>query len=110
MCTNLHIATDLESPWPHIPPVPAHGYLQMQEIPQVSFEENYSAGSTTRSPDTLMYHQWCSSSPQQAPNATHQQGVNQTSHRNSPAARLPQEVIDSVEDGTVDPRALNLRC
>ena len=78
-------------------------------VPQTDDGGDYLADAIRRSPDLYLYDQWLSNAVHQDPPHSHQEPVARPSHWKSPPTRLPQEVIDSVENGTVDPRALNLR-
>lgn len=110
VCMDLHIATDTRSPWSQISLAPVDGHGQMQAVPQAPTDRIYSAEATRHNENLHMYDQWLLNVSQQGPSNGHQEPKNQSSHWGSPTARLPQDVIDSVENGTVDPRALDLRC
>lgn len=109
LCASLYTATDLGSPWSHLPAASIDEYMHTPVVPQRNDGGDYLIDSTRRSPSLHLYDQWLSDPVQQGPPARHHEPVARPSHWKSPPTRLPQEVIDSVENGTVDPRALNLR-
>ncbi len=109
LCTNLHIATYSGSPWSQMSPIPIDGYRQMQAGLQAPIDGNPSAEATRRSPNLNLYNQRLSNVSQQAPFTGRKQSMDYLNHWNPSAACLPQQMIYPMEDGTVDPRALDLR-
>lgn len=109
LCANLHIVTDPGSPWSQPPVASTDRYMRTLAVPQRDDGGDYLTETTTRSPSLYVYDQWPSNTVQQDPPTSRQEPVARSSHWRSPPTCLPQEVIDSVENGTVDPRALNLR-
>ena len=108
-CTNLHIAADSGSSWTQMPPLPMDGYMQVQTETQAAIDGNYPAEATGRTPNLDLYDPWFSDIPQGAPPSSGPEAPVNSNHWNSLAPRLSQDLIASVEDGTVDPRAIELR-
>lgn len=96
-------------PWLQMSPVPIDRYLQRQAKPQALIDGKYSAEATRRSPNLNLYDRWLPNVPQQAPSTGREESMNCHSQWNPSAGGLSQEIIYSMEDGTVDPRALDLR-
>ncbi|KAL9633634.1 MAG: hypothetical protein Q9164_004585 [Protoblastenia rupestris] len=102
-------AADSGSSWSQMPPLPMDGYMQVQAETQAAIDGNYPAEATGRTPNLDLYDPWFSDIPQGAPPCSGPEVPVNSDHWNSLAPRLSQDLIASVEDGTVDPRALELR-
>ena len=106
---NLHIVADSRSPWSPTAPIPVDGYTQIQAESQAPSDGANSAEVTRRNTSPNLYDQWLLI-PQQAPSIGPEEPANHPSHWNSSAVPAQRGVMNSVvEDGTVDPRALDLR-
>ena len=91
---------------PQTSPIEIDGRMQMEAQPQA-----YLAGCypTRLSPDPNLHDTWFSGDPRAAQSPSRERPAHRSNRWHSPAARLPQEVMYSVENGTVDPKALALR-
>ena len=106
--TDIHMIADSRPPWSPSASIPVDGYTQMQADSQASSSGVNSAEASRRNIDPMVYDQWLLL-PQQAPYIGNEGPVSHPGYWNSSAVPAPRGVIDPfVEDGTVDPRALEL--
>ena len=107
--TNLHIVADSRSPWSPTALTPVDRYMQVQAEAQVPSDGVVPAEATRRKTSPTLFDQWLVI-PQQAQSIIDREDpANHLSHWNSSAVPPPREVMDSVvENGTVDPRVLDL--
>ena len=101
---SLHVASS-----PQTPSVPVDGPIQMEAEPQAYTAGCYPTEATGLSTDPNLHDTWFSGDPRAAQSPSRERPAHRSGRWNSSAARLPQEVIYSVENGTVDPKALALR-
>ena len=94
---------------PQTPSAPIDGRMQMEAQPQAYVAGCYPTEATGLSPDPNLHDTWFSGDPRAAQSPSRERPAHRSSRWHSSAACLPQEVMYSVENGTVDPKALALR-
>ena len=106
--TNIHRIADSRPPWLPRAPIPVDEYAQMQVDSQAPSDGVDPAEASRRNTGSMLYDQWLLV-PQPAPYIGSEGPLSHLGHWNSSAAPALPGVMDCfVEDGTVDPRALEL--
>ena len=101
---SLHVASSAQTP-----SVSDDGRMRMEAEPQAYVARCYPTEATGLSPDPNLHDTWFSGDTREAQSPSRERPAHLSGRWNSSAARLPREVIYSVENGTVDPKALALR-
>lgn len=110
--TSLDLATGPDSPFSQVAATTAYEYTHPQADPQARIDQGHSLDISGHSPSLNLYDRWPFDSIPRNPSLPPQQSTDHADHAtswNPTTVSLYQQVIGSVGDGTVDPRALNLR-